>query len=257
MKDIQKEVDRRNIALKNVGIKGFKLPISVFDREAKTQKTIAQIDAYVDLPHNIKGTHMSRFIEIIKDMGSVSPENIEKTLNKMIEKLESKSAYMKIVFDYFIKKPSPVTEIESLIDIVCSYEGFKVMDEFKFLMGVSVPVITLCPCSKAISEFGAHNQRAIVEIVVDTNSFVWIEDIVKIAEESASSPVYPILKRQDEKYVTEQSYLNPRFVEDVAREVAVRLEKNEKINWYGVGVESIESIHNHSAFAYTEKGYTL
>ncbi len=124
-------------------------------------------------------------------------------------------------------------------------------------MGVTIPVITLCPCSKAISEFGAHNQRAIVDILVDMNSLVWIEEMVEIAEESASSPVYPLLKRKDEKHVTEQSYLKPRFVEDVVREVALRLERNKRIDWYSVKVESIESIHNHTAFAYTEKGYIL
>lgn len=256
MKDIQKEVDTRNIALKNVGIKDFKWPISVRDRENENQRTIANIDASVGLPHNIKGTHMSRFVEVIKEIESVSPKSIEKILDNMIERLDSKSAYMKIDFDYFIKKTSPVTEIEALTDIECYYEASK-QEEFKLLMGVSVPVITLCPCSKAISEFGAHNQRAIVDVLVDMNSLVWIEEIVKIAEESASSPVYPLLKRKDEKYVTEQSYLKPRFVEDVAREVALRLEENKNIDWYSVKVESMESIHNHSAFAYTEKDYVL
>ncbi len=256
VKDIQKQVDTRNISLKKVGIKDFKWPISVLDKQNKSQRTIANIDASVGLPHDIKGTHMSRFVEVIREIKSVSPKSIEKTLDNMIERLDSKSAYMKINFDYFIKKASPVTEIESLTDIKCCYEASK-EEKFKLLMGVSVPVITLCPCSKAISEFGAHNQRAIVYILVNMNSLVWIEEIVRIAEESASSPVYPLLKRKDEKYVTEQSYLNPRFVEDVAREVALRLEQNEKIDWYSVNVESIESIHNHSAFAYTEKGYIL
>ncbi|MBV1819136.1 GTP cyclohydrolase FolE2 [Anaerosalibacter bizertensis] len=254
MEDIQKQVDTRNIALKKVGIKDFKCPISVLDRENKSQNTIAKIDAAVSLSHDIKGTHMSRFVEIISEMDRISPENIEKILDNMIEKLDSESAYMKIDFDYFIKKLSPVTKIESLTDVKCYYEATK-DEEFKFLMGVSVPVITLCPCSKAISEFGAHNQRAVVDILVDMNGLVWIEDLVKIAEESSSSPVYPLLKRKDEKYITEQSYLNPRFVEDVAREVALRLEKTEKIRWYSVKVESMESIHNHSAFAYTEKSY--
>ncbi|MCR2042947.1 GTP cyclohydrolase FolE2 [Anaerosalibacter massiliensis] len=256
MEDIQKQIDTRNIALKKVGIKDFKWPISVLDKENKRQDTIAQIDAAVSLSHDIKGTHMSRFVEIIKKMKRVSPKSIEETLDDMTKKLDSKSAYMKIGFDYFIKKVSPVTEIKSLTDIRCYYKATK-EEKLKLLMGISVPVITLCPCSKAISEFGAHNQRAIVDILVEMNSRVWIEEIVKIAEESSSSPVYPLLKRKDEKYITEQSYLNPRFVEDVAREAALKLEKNKKIDWYSVKVESIESIHNHSAFAYTEKGYIL
>ncbi|QQY78862.1 GTP cyclohydrolase I [Keratinibaculum paraultunense] len=256
MIDIQKEIDTRDIALKNVGIKDFKWPILVLDRENKNQRTIANIDASVGLCHNIKGTHMSRFVEIIKEIKEVSPKTIEEILENMMVKLDSKSAYMKIEFDYFIKKVSPVTEIEALSDIKCRYEASK-EEQFKLLMGVTIPVITLCPCSKAISKFGAHNQRAIVDILVDMNSLVWIEEMVEIAEESASSPVYPLLKRKDEKHVTEQSYLKPRFVEDVVREVALRLERNKRIDWYSVKVESIESIHNHTAFAYTEKGYIL
>ena len=256
MKDLQSEIDVRNVALKNVGIKNLKWPICVLDRENEIQHTVANIDASVDLPHEMRGTHMSRFVEIIGEMEDIQPKSLELTLDKLIERLDSNAAHMRIEFDYFLKKTSPVTNIESFVDVKCCFEASK-EDEFKFLMGVSVPITTLCPCSKAISEFGAHNQRATVEIKVDMKDLIWIEDIVKVAEESASSPVYSLLKRKDEKFVTEQSYLNPRFVEDVAREVVIRLEEMKGINWYSVNVESIESIHNHSAYAYAESGCTL
>ena len=256
MKDVQSQTDMRNVALKNVGIKNLKWPICVLDRENKTQNTIAIIDVSVDLPHNSRGTHMSRFVEVIGEMKNVLPQSLEETLDKLMGRLDSKAAHIKIEFDYFIRKTSPVTNIESFVDVRCCFEASK-EDEFKFLMGVSVPITTLCPCSKEISKFGAHNQRATVDIKVAMNKLIWIEDIVEIAEESASSPVYSLLKRQDEKFVTEQSYLNPRFVEDVTREVVLRLEERKEVDWYSVNVESIESIHNHSAFAYTEKGFTL
>lgn len=252
MKDLQSEVDARNVTLKNVGIKNLKWPICVLDKENKIQHTIANIDASVELPHDMRGTHMSRFVEVIGEMEDVLPQSLEKTLDKLMERLDSNEAHMNVEFDYFIKKTSPVTNKKSYIDVKCCFKASK-RDEFKFLMGVSVPITTLCPCSKAISKFGAHNQRATVEITVDMNSLIWIEDIVKVAEESSSSPVYSLLKRQDEKFVTEHSYLNPRFVEDVAREVVLRLDEIDEINWYSVNVESIESIHNHSAFAYAEK----
>lgn len=256
MKDVQSQTDTRNVALKNVGIKNLKWPICVLDKKNKTQNTIAIIDVSVDLPHNLRGTHMSRFVEVIGEMKNVLPQSLEETLDKLMERLDSKAANIKIEFDYFIKKTSPVTNIASFVDVRCCFEASK-EDEFKFLMGVSVPITTLCPCSKEISKFGAHNQRATVDIKVAMNKLIWIEDIVEIAEKSASSPVYSLLKRQDEKFVTEQSYLNPRFVEDVTREVVLRLEQRKEVDWYSVNVESIESIHNHSAFAYTEKGFTL
>lgn len=256
MKDMQSQKDIRNIPLKNVGIKNLKWPVTVMDRQEGVQHTVANFELSVDLPHDVRGTHMSRFVEVVSKMESISPKNIEKMLSELREKLEAETAQCKMEFDYFIEKPSPVTGIVSPYDVKCSFEAQK-SREFKFIMGVSVPVSTLCPCSKEISDFGAHNQRAVVTIKVDTDKLIWIEDIVEIAEDSSSSPVFSLLKRKDEKWVTEQAYLNPRFVEDVAREVAVRLEKIEGIKWYSVSAESIESIHNHNAFAYTEKGAAL
>lgn len=253
MKDVQSQRDYRNIALKKVGIKNLKWPVTVMDKNEGIQHTIATMSLSVDLPHEVRGTHMSRFVEIVKNMKSINPKDLEATLDALKEKLNAREAHCTIEFDYFIKKPSPVTGIESPYDVRCSFVGEK-GDAFKFLMNVKVPVSTLCPCSKEISDFGAHNQRAMVEIKVDMKKLIWIEDIVTIAEESASVPVFSLLKRKDEKWVTETAYLNPRFVEDVAREAALRLEDNPDIRWYSVGVESIESIHNHNAFAYTEKG---
>lgn len=253
MKDVQSERDYRNIPLKNVGINNLKWPVTVMDKSEGVQNTVATISISVDLPHDIRGTHMSRFVETVSKMKSINPKDLEITLEELRENLDAKVAHCRIEFDYFIKKPSPVTGIISPYDVKCCFEGEK-SDDFNFLMEVVVPVSTLCPCSKEISDFGAHNQRAIVHIKVDMKKLIWIEDIVKVAEESASSPIYSLLKRKDEKWVTEQAYLNPRFVEDVTREAALRLEENPNIRWYSVNVESIESIHNHNAFAYTEKG---
>ena len=252
MKDVQNESDLRNIPLKNVGIKNLKWPVIVKDKENGIQHTIANFTVSVNLKKDIRGTHMSRFIEAVGKLKNISPKEIENMLDNLKERLEAKVASCNIEFDYFINKPSPVTGIVAPYDVKCCYCAEK-SDKFKFTVEVEVPVITLCPCSKEISDFGAHNQRAIVHIKVEMKKFIWIEDIVKVAEDSASSPVYSLLKRKDEKWVTETAYMNPRFVEDVAREVALRLNANENILWYNVYVESIESIHNHNAFAYTEK----
>lgn len=252
MKDIQSQSDERNIALKKVGIKQLKWPIRVMDKNEGTQNTTGLFSLSVDLPATVRGTHMSRFVEVISEMKSVSPRDLEVTIKKLKEKLGARAAFCKIEFDYFIRKPSPVTGIISPFDVQCCFEA-EMDEEFRFLLDVAVPVSTLCPCSKEISDFGAHNQRATIHIKIDMEKRVWIEDIVKIAEESASAPIYSLLKRKDEKYVTELAYLNPRFVEDVVREAAVRLDKNPDIRWYSVYAETIESIHNHNAFAYAEK----
>lgn len=252
MKDVQSEKDTRKIPLKKVGIKNLKWPITVMDRNRGSQNTVATFALSVDLPHDVRGTHMSRFVEVVNELEQISPKGLETMLERLRERLEAQVAHCRVEFDYFIRKSSPVTGIEAPYDVKCSYEASKSDDELEFLMEVAVPVTTLCPCSKEISEFGAHNQRAIIHIQISTLKLVWIEDMVKIAEECASSPVYSLLKRKDEKYVTEQAYLNPRFVEDVTREVALKLEDFEGIKWYGVYVESEESIHNHNAFAYAE-----
>ncbi len=258
MKDVQREKDSRNIPLKNVGIRNLKWPVKLMEKDGGNQQTVATISMSVDLPHDIRGTHMSRFLEAVNEMKSINPRDLDIMLTELRSRLDASVANCRILFDYFIKKPAPVTGIISPYNVSCCFEGEKGSDgKFKFLMEVRVPVSTLCPCSKEISDFGAHNQRAIVNIKVNMAKLIWIEDIVKIAEESASSPIYSLLKRADEKWVTEQAYLKPRFVEDVARDAAVLLEENPNIKWYSVLVDSIESIHNHDAFAYTEKGCSI
>ncbi|CCJ33642.1 GTP cyclohydrolase FolE2 [Caloramator australicus] len=256
MKDVQSEKDFRNVPLKKVGINSLKWPIVVKEKHGGVQHTIADMSLSVDLPSDVRGTHMSRFVELVHELQEITPKEIERALDRLKEKLHAKTAHIKIDFDYFIKKSSPVSGIISPNDIKCSFDAEK-GEDFKFIMEVSVPVVTLCPCSKEISEFGAHNQRATVNIKIYTKKLIWIEDLVAIAEESASCPVFSLLKRKDEKYVTERAYLNPRFVEDVVREVALRLDENKDILWYRVYVESMESIHNHNAFACTEKGEIL
>jgi GTP cyclohydrolase I len=256
MKDVQGQEDKRNVALKKVGIKDLKWPIKVMDKTQGIQNTVGTLELSVDLPSDVRGTHMSRFIEMANSMDSLNPKNLEALLKKLKERLQAKIAYCKIVFDYFVIKPSPVTGIISPYDVVCTFEA-ELGDKLNFLMKVDVPVSTLCPCSKEISEFGAHNQRATISMTIRMNKLIWIEDLVKVAEESASSPVYSLLKREDEKFVTEMAYLNPRFVEDAVREVALKLDELDGVEWYTVNVESVESIHNHNAFAYTEKEYSI
>lgn len=252
MNDVQSLKDDRNVALKKVGIKDLKWPIKVMDKTQGVQNTVGEIALSVDLPSDVRGTHMSRFIELINNLDTVGPKGLEILLSQLKEKLQARRAYCKIKFDYFIKKASPVTNIVAPFNVVCTLEA-ELNDEFKCFITVAVPVNTLCPCSKEISEFGAHNQRATIEIKMTMSKLIWIEEIVKIAEECASSPVFSLLKRKDEKYVTENAYLNPRFVEDVVREAAIRLEDLAGVDWFSVHVESLESIHNHNAFAYTEK----
>ena len=256
MNDVQVQKDNRNVALKKVGIKDLKWPIKVMDKNQGTQNTVGTLELSVDLPSDVRGTHMSRFIEMANDMESLNPGSLETLLKKLKTRLHAKMAYCKIEFDYFVKKPSPVTGTLSPNNVVCTFEA-ELDDKFFFLMKVDVPVSTLCPCSKEISEFGAHNQRATVSMEIMMNKLIWIEELVEIADESASSPIYSLLKREDEKFVTEKAYLNPRFVEDTVREVSLRLDALDGVTWYSVHVESIESIHNHNAFAYTEKEYNV
>jgi len=210
------------------------------------------LELSVGLPSDVRGTHMSRFIEMANNMDSLNPKNLEVLLMQLKERLQAEVAHCKIEFDYFVKKPSPVTGVISPINVVCTFEA-ELNDKFNFSMKVDVPVSTLCPCSKEISEFGAHNQRATISTIIRMDKLIWIEDIVRISEDSASSPVFSLLKREDEKFVTEQAYSNPRFVEDAIREVSLKLDELEGVIWYSVHVESIESIHNYNAFAYTER----
>lgn len=253
MKDIQNEPDHRNISIDKVGVKDLRYPIIVSDRENSIQYTVASINMFVSLPHHFRGTHMSRFIEILnKHHRDFHIDTVEKILYEMKERLHACEAHMEVQFPYFIEKRAPVSGAASLMEYQCLFHG-TVRDSTDFILGVEVPVTTLCPCSKELSAQGAHNQRSFVNIRIRSRELVWIEELTEIAEASASSPVYALLKREDEKSVTEQAYENPMFVEDMVREIARRLNGDDRITWYSVESENMESIHNHSAYASIEK----
>ncbi|MCK4358139.1 MAG: GTP cyclohydrolase I FolE2 [Candidatus Cloacimonetes bacterium] len=252
IKDIQNQTDKREIRINKVGVKGLKYPIILEDRENGKQNSIAKVNMYVELPHQYRGTHMSRFVEILNHYHKETiVENLESLLFEMKKKLNANVAYIELEFLYFIKKKAPVSKEESLMSYKCKFDAH-FGNEYIFEMSVTVPVITLCPCSKEISEFGAHNQRTYVTARISYKDFVWLEELIKIIEKSGSSELYSLLKRSDEKYVTEKSYNNPKFVEDLVREVAERLKSDPRITSYKIEAESIESIHNHNAYAMVE-----
>ena len=254
MIDIQNQLDERNIAITKVGVKGIKYPIIVLDRAHGTQHVNATINMYVNLPHHFKGTHMSRFVEILNEFrGRINIKTFETILARVREKLQAESAHMEIDFPYFIEKTAPVSGAGSLMEYRCTFAGIHTAGKMDFCVGVAVPVTTVCPCSKEISACGAHNQRAIVFVKVRFRKFFWIEDLIQLVEQSSSGEVYSLLKRVDEKFVTEKGYENPMFVEDVVRNVAEHLNRDPNFPWYSVEAESFESIHNHSAYAFLEK----
>jgi GTP cyclohydrolase I len=251
--DVQNMADTRHLAINKVGIKSIRHPVQVKDKNVGVQHTVATFNMYVHLPHNFKGTHMSRFVEILNQHGrEISVESFESILREMIEKLEAKSGHIEMSFPYFINKTAPVSGVQSLMDYDVTFIGEINNGQYRFTMKVVVPVTSLCPCSKKISERGAHNQRSHVTITVRTSRSVWIEEVVRYAEEQASSELYGLLKRPDEKFVTERAYDNPKFVEDMVRDVAAALNRDERIEAYVVESENFESIHNHSAYALIE-----
>lgn len=254
LEDIQSLAPEEKIPLDKVGIKGFKYPVTVLDQKKGFQHTVAEINLYVDLPSKFKGTHMSRFIEVLNEFGSeIHIKNVIKLLKRLRKKLSSKSAHIEMYFPYFLEKKSPVSGITSLMEyqafILASYSQRKK----DLILGVEVPVMTLCPCSKSISKYSAHNQRGKVTIKVRFKNFIWLEELIEIAETSASSPVYSLLKRPDEKFVTEKAYENPKFVEDVVRGAAKRLLEHQEVIWFSVSAENFESIHAHNAYAFIER----
>lgn len=240
--------DARGIALDRVGIRGLAYPITVWDRRERVQHTVATIDATVRLPADVKGTHMSRFVEVLNTVrGELSLNNLEEVLRHIQERLGADAAQLDVRFPYFIEKTAPVSGSRSLLEYKAAFLARRDGDRFEFTLEVGVPVTTLCPCSKAVSERGAHNQRSWVTARVRAAEFLWIEDVVELVEGCASAPLYALLKRNDEKFVTEQAYDRPRFVEDLIREVALVLQP--RVDWLHLQVENLESIHNHSAFA--------
>ena len=254
LKDTQSEPDTRQIPIDKVGVKDITYPIVVLDKVKQTQHTIANVNLYVDLPHNFKGTHMSRFVELLNEYRrEISVKSFPVMLEQMKERFSATTAHLEFDFPYFIEKSAPVTGSKGLMEYRCKYSG-SLSDELDIVLEVTVPVTTLCPCSKEISDRGAHNQRGEVHVSVRTKGFVWIEDIIAAVEGAASSPVYSLLKRPDEKHVTEEAYDNPMFVEDIVREVALALEEIKDITWARIEAENWESIHNHSAYAFVERG---
>jgi len=252
--DKQSERDHRQLRINKVGVRNLRFPIQVRDKARAVQNTVATIGMFVDLPKEFKGTHMSRFIEVLNAHGNViHVENITDILHAMQEKFQAATSHLEIEFPYFMVKRAPVTGKESVMDYVARFDAAACHKEILFLLTVKANVTTLCPCSKAIAAYGAHNQRGEVTVQIRSRKAVWIEDLIAIIESSASSELYALLKRQDEKAVTERAYDNPVFVEDLVRNVAVKLNAHPDVTWYKVEAENQESIHNHNAYACIEK----
>ncbi len=252
--DVQSREDRRHIAINKVGIKDIRHPIRVKDRNEGEQHTVATFNMYVNLPHNFKGTHMSRFVEILSEYEKeISVESFKNILCDMTERLEAEEGHIEVNFPYFVNKKAPISGVAALLNYDVTLLGEIINGKPTIYTRVVVPVTSLCPCSKQIADRGAHNQRSHVTVQVRTQSFVWIEEIIEMVESQASCELFGLLKRPDEKYVTERAYDNPKFVEDMVRDVAVELNKDDRIVAYVVESENFESIHNHSAYALIEK----
>lgn len=256
MKDIQNEPDYRNIPIDNVGIKNLRYPITVLDRRNSRQHTVASINMYVDLPHKNKGTHMSRFVEILHIFRpEISLKKIAVVLDEMKKHLNAASSHIEVTFPYFIEKQAPVSQSPALMDYTCRFLGNNNKDgRLDLVSEVVVPISSVCPCSKEISDGGAHNQRGEVHLATRFKRFIWIEDMIELVESSASCEVYSVLKRVDEKYVTERGFGNPKFVEDIVRDIAQKIKNDDNITWFSVSAENFESIHNHSAYASITSG---
>ena len=250
IEDVQGTPDTRNIAIDKVGIKDIRHPVRVSDRSSGEQHTIASFNMYVELPHSFKGTHMSRFVEILASQESeISVRSFKSILREMTERLEAEKGHIEMNFPYFVTKRAPMSGVASPMDYDVTLIGQIESGKATIQTKVIVPVTSLCPCSKSISDYGAHNQRSHVTLTVKTKGFVWIEELIDLVEEQASCELYGLLKRVDEKYVTERAYDNPKFVEDMVRDVAARLNQDERISGYIIESENFESIHNHSAYA--------
>ena len=253
LQDKQNEPDHRELPINKVGVRGVRFPIQIRDKAHSVQNTIATISMFVDLPKEFKGTHMSRFIEVLNSHGNmVHVENITEILAEMQRKLNARSAHVEMEFPFFLSKKAPVSGMESVMDYEARFDAAAFGDEIDFLLTVRAAVTTLCPCSKAISRYGAHNQRGTVTVQIRSREAIWIEDLIAMIEASGSSELYALLKRQDEKAVTERAYENPVFVEDLVRNVVLRLKAHPLVTWYKVEAENYESIHNHNAYACIE-----
>jgi GTP cyclohydrolase I len=260
MDDVQSRRDDRQIPIDRVGVSDLRYPVVVLDREQGRQETVARLSMSVSLPHHFKGTHMSRFIEVLnRHRGEITMRTLPSILSELRERLDAESAHIEVKFPYFVERMAPVSESRALMDYECSFTGESNGKGDDFVLGVRVPVTSLCPCSKEISDYGAHNQRGYITIEVRSTppgeggeNIVWIEELIEVAERSASAPVYALIKRADERHVTMQAYDNPVFVEDMVRGVAAQLQRDERVRWFRVHAENDESIHNHNAFAVVE-----
>ena len=253
--DTQNLPDHREVAIDRVGVKNLRFPILVRDKAHTSQHTVATVSLTVDLPHHFKGTHMSRFIEVLNHHGTViHVDNIKVILRELQTRLDAEAAHVEFEFPYFIAKQAPVTGASGLLEYTVRFNATAHQKDSEFEVTVMVPVTTLCPCSKAISKRGAHNQRSLVTFAVRFSSPIWIEDLVRMVETSASAELFSLLKRPDEKAVTEQAYDHPVFVEDLVRNIAVKANADSRIVSYKIEAENYESIHNHNAYAMIEKG---
>jgi GTP cyclohydrolase I len=255
IKDVQSTVDERGIAIEKVGVNNVHLPFLIKTKDGAFQSVLAKIKMTVDLPQEFKGTHMSRFIEILSDWSQkpIAYREMEYILIDTIDRFHAKRANLDIGFKYFIEKTAPVSKRKSMLDYGCLFSGSLTKGgTTDFILGLDVPFTSLCPCSKEISKYGAHNQRGLMKVKIKHKQghFIWLEDLAEMMEEKASSPVYPLLKREDEKYVTERAYENPKFVEDVLRDLVIAFRQTEGVSWFEIECENYESIHNHSAYAY-------
>ncbi|MEM7755705.1 MAG: GTP cyclohydrolase FolE2 [Planctomycetota bacterium] len=251
MPDVQASADDRRVAIDRVGVKEVVYPLRLHTKAGNEQGTVAKINMYVALPHDQKGTHMSRFLEVLNEHSCepITPERIPELTQAIRERLNADIAHFEAEFTYFIEKQAPVTKQAGLMDYQVTFTCEATKDKSDFILGVAAPATSLCPCSKEISEYGAHNQRCRIEAKVRTEGMVWIEDLVGLLEDAASHPVYAVLKRPDEKYVTEKAFDNPKFVEDIVRDLARGLEDDGRIRWFEINSENFESIHSHNAYA--------
>lgn len=254
MPDVQATRDTRKIAIDRVGVKDVVYPIRLRTKDGGTQTTVATINMYVALPHTQKGTHMSRFLEVLNDHACepIAPERIPEIVAAMRDRLGAVEAHFEADFTYFLRRAAPVSGTVGLLNYKARFEC-TVGRTTDFVMGVTAPAASLCPCSKEISAYGAHNQRCSIRADVRTNGMLWIEDLAELLERASSCPVYPILKRPDEKFVTEAAYDNPKFVEDIVRDLALLLEDEARVSWFKISSENFESIHNHNAYAELER----
>lgn len=258
LEDVQGSADPRQLAINKVGIKSIRHPVKVLDRSGQVQHTIAIFNMYVELPHNIKGTHMSRFVEILNSHErEISVKNFPAMLAEMVERLEASSGHVEMSFPYFVNKTAPVSGVQSLLDYDVTFIGEIAAGRVTSKVRILVPVTSLCPCSKNISDRGAHNQRSHVTLMATLNEHMWLEEIISLVEAEASCELFGLLKRPDERFVTQRAYDNPKFVEDMVRDVAIRLSAEQRIDAYVVESENFESIHNHSAYALIERDKRL